>query len=243
MMAAEMFFGGKGVQKNDAQGVKYATMAANKGKSLPASLKVELARCYMTGSGTAKNEEKAWKLVMNTAYLDSFITEYPTQWDAYTAKHPEAKQAKNVAAFTMSDAPALPTKESSSSKPVSNSSVLSFGNQPDADRNTSAKEDKVYDVVEQMPAFPGGPTALFKYLSDHIIYPVEAQEDGIGGRVICTFVVERDGSIVNVNVVKSVHPALDKESIRVIKSMPKWIPGRTNGRAVCVKYSIPITFR
>ena len=105
------------------------------------------------------------------------------------------------------------------------------------------EETKVFDVVEQMPSFPGGPSALFEYLSKNIKYPVVAEENGIQGRVIVTFVVEKDGSITDVRVVKSVDPSLDKEAQRVVKSMPRWIPGKQNGSAVRVKYTVPVTFR
>ena len=105
------------------------------------------------------------------------------------------------------------------------------------------EETKVFDVVEQMPSFPGGQSALLQYLSSNIKYPVVAEENGVQGRVVCTFVVERDGSITDVRVIKSVDPSLDKEAVRVVKSMPKWIPGKQNGSAVRVKYTVPVTFR
>ena len=111
------------------------------------------------------------------------------------------------------------------------------------DEAPKEEETKVFDVVEQMPSFPGGDAALMKFLSEHIKYPVVAEENGIQGRVIATFVVERDGSITDVKVIKSVDPSLDKEAIRVLKSMPKWIPGKQNGSAVRVKYTVPVTFR
>ena len=105
------------------------------------------------------------------------------------------------------------------------------------------EETKVFDVVEQMPSFSGGPSALMQFLSSNIKYPVVAEENGVQGRVVCTFVVERDGSITDVRVIKSVDPSLDKEAVRVVKSMPKWIPGKQNGSAVRVKYTVPVTFR
>ncbi len=111
------------------------------------------------------------------------------------------------------------------------------------DEKPKEEETKVFDVVEQMPSFPGGDAELMKYLNTHIKYPVVAEENGIQGRVIATFVVERDGSISDVKVVKSVDPSLDKEAIRVLKGMPKWIPGKQNGSAVRVKYTVPVTFR
>ena len=111
------------------------------------------------------------------------------------------------------------------------------------DEKPKEEETKVFDVVEQMPSVPGGDAELMKFLSTHIKYPVVAEENGIQGRVIATFVVERDGSISDVKVIKSVDPSLDKEAIRVLKSMPKWIPGKQNGSAVRVKYTVPVTFR
>ena len=111
------------------------------------------------------------------------------------------------------------------------------------DEKPKEEETKVFDVVEQMPSFPGGDAELMKFLHDHIKYPVVAEENGIQGRVIAQFVVERDGSISDVKVIKSVDPSLDKEAIRVLKSMPKWIPGKQNGSAVRVKYTVPVTFR
>ena len=111
------------------------------------------------------------------------------------------------------------------------------------DEKPKEEETKVFDVVEQMPSFPGGPSALMQYLSSNIKYPVVAEENGVQGRVVCTFVVEKDGSITDVRVIKSVDPSLDKEAVRVVKGMPKWIPGKQNGSAVRVKYTVPVTFR
>ena len=105
------------------------------------------------------------------------------------------------------------------------------------------EETKVFDVVEQMPSFPGGPSALMQFLSSNIKYPVVAEENGVQGRVVCTFVVEKDGSITDVRVIKSVDPSLDKEAMRVVKSMPKRIPAKQNDSAVRVKYTVPVTFR
>lgn len=103
--------------------------------------------------------------------------------------------------------------------------------------------EKVFDVVEQMPSFPGGPQALMEWLSNNVKYPVVAQENGVQGRVVVSFVVERDGSITDVKVVRSVDPSLDKEATRVVKAMPHWIPGKQNGQAVRVKYNVPVAFR
>ncbi len=106
------------------------------------------------------------------------------------------------------------------------------------------EEEVIFMVVESMPEFPGGQQALFKYLADNVKYPVIAQENGIQGRVICQFVVNKDGSIVDVVAVRSSgETSLDKEAIRVIKSMPKWKPGKQRGKPVRVKYTVPVNFR
>lgn len=103
--------------------------------------------------------------------------------------------------------------------------------------------EEIFVVVEEQPEFPGGNTAMMKFLSDNIKYPVIAQENGIQGRVITNFVVERDGSISDVQVVRGVDPSLDKEAIRVIQSMPKWKAGRQRGSAVRVRFTLPVVFR
>ena len=103
--------------------------------------------------------------------------------------------------------------------------------------------NKVFDVVEEMPHFPGGAAALQAFLSSNTKYPVVAQENGVQGRVIVSFVVERDGSITDVRVVRSVDPSLDREASRVVSSMPRWSPGKQNGSAVRVKYTVPVVFR
>ena len=100
----------------------------------------------------------------------------------------------------------------------------------------------VFDVVEEMPQYPGGPQALFKFLGENVHYPEEAERAGIQGRVIATFIVEKDGSISQPTVVKSVDPLLDAEAIRVISAMPNWKPGKQNGKVVRVKYTVPLSF-
>jgi len=106
------------------------------------------------------------------------------------------------------------------------------------------EEDVVFMVVESMPEFPGGQQALFEFLSENVKYPVIAQENGIQGRTVCQFTIERDGSVTDVEVVKSSgDESLDKESVRVIKSMPLWKPGKQRGKPVRVKFTIPINYR
>lgn len=104
------------------------------------------------------------------------------------------------------------------------------------------KNQQVFDVVEQMPEYPGGIQALFEYLMQNVKYPEDAEKQKVEGRVIATFVVETDGSISNIEVVRPVFPSLDAEAIRVLSGMPKWKPGLQNGKEVRVKYTVPINF-
>lgn len=104
-------------------------------------------------------------------------------------------------------------------------------------------KNRVYDVVEQMPSFPGGISGLRTYLNQNIRYPAEAQENCVQGRVVVSFVVEKDGHISDVTVLRSVDPSLDKEAIRVVRNMPRWTPGKQEGEPVRVRYNVPVSFR
>ena len=103
--------------------------------------------------------------------------------------------------------------------------------------------NSVYDVVEQMPSFPGGISGLRTYLNQNIRYPAEAQENCVQGRVVVSFVVGKDGHISDVTVLRSVDPSLDKEAVRVIRNMPRWTPGKQGGEPVKVRYNVPVSFR
>lgn len=105
------------------------------------------------------------------------------------------------------------------------------------------KNDMVFDVVEVMPQFPGGQIAMLQYLMKNIKYPEQAMKEGIQGRVAVRFIVEKDGSISDVKPVLSVHPLLNKEAVRVVKSMPKWTPGKQNGKPVRVRFNLPVMFK
>lgn len=124
------------------------------------------------------------------------------------------------------------TDETKADTPETNTAVGTF----------EPVQGDVFDVVEEMPQYPGGPQALFEFLSNNVKYPEEAEKAGIQGRVIATFVVEKDGSVSNAKVVKSVDPLLDAEALRVISAMPKWKPGKQNGKVVRVKYTVPLSF-
>lgn len=106
-----------------------------------------------------------------------------------------------------------------------------------------AKEEEIFTTVEQNPEFPGGQTEMYRYIGDNMKYPSAAQRANVSGKVFVKFVVERDGSIGDIQVLKGIGFGCDEEATRVIKSMPKWSPGRQNGRNVRVYFTMPISFR
>jgi len=110
------------------------------------------------------------------------------------------------------------------------------------EQEDSVPEQHIFVVVEQMPRFPGGQAALMKYLATHIKYPELAKESGIQGRVFINFVVEPDGHIDHVKVLRGIGGGCDEEAVRVVKSMPKWIPGKQRGKPVRVSFNLPVKF-
>lgn len=105
------------------------------------------------------------------------------------------------------------------------------------------KNQKVFDIVEQMPEYPGGQAALFEFISKNVKYPEDAVKKKVEGKVFVTFVVDTDGKITDVSLLRKVFPSLDAEAIRVISAMPNWIPGKQKGQVVRVKYTVPLIFR
>ena len=106
-----------------------------------------------------------------------------------------------------------------------------------------AQQSTVYEIVEEMPEFSGGSAKMNEYLGNNIIYPEYAVDNNIEGRVIVEFIVNTDGTLSNVQIRRGVHETLDNEAIRVVKSMPKWKPGKQRGKPVRVKYTVPVNFR
>ena len=102
---------------------------------------------------------------------------------------------------------------------------------------------KVYDLVDEMPSFPGGLEELYKWIDNNVQYPAVARENGIEGRVILKFIVEKDGSLSDSTVIRSVHPMVDREALRLVGQMPKWNPGKRAGIPVRVRYCLPIKFK
>jgi TonB family protein len=109
--------------------------------------------------------------------------------------------------------------------------------------NEPLSQPDVFDKVDEMPHFPDGMAGLMQYLSTNVRYPKDAKESGTQGRVIVSFIVEKDGSISNAKVTKPTYSSLDEEALRVVSAMPKWVPGKQNGEAVRVKYAVPVSFR
>ena len=109
--------------------------------------------------------------------------------------------------------------------------------------DTLENGEQVFRVVEVMPKFPGGDAELLKFIAKNVKYPQESQNKGEQGRVICSFVVTKDGTLTNYKVIRGISPALDQEAVRVLQMMPRWTPGTQRGEPVAVKYTVPITFK
>ena len=111
------------------------------------------------------------------------------------------------------------------------------------EKKPEPKKEEIFTAVEQMPQFPGGEAELMKYVANHIKYPTMAAENNIQGRVVVKFVVKKDGSVGEVQVLRGKDPDLDKEAVRVVRTLPKFIPGKMNGQAVSVWFTLPINFK
>ena len=164
-------------------------------------------------------------------------------------KKPEAKD--NPADSREVPSPTQPSTSSgkvestsqSAAKPEPAKPVEAATSNNAAAESQATKADAIHEVVDEPPSFPGGDAAQIAFLSNNLRYPAVAMEQGIQGRVVTQFVVDKDGSITDVKVVRSLDPMLDKEAVRLVKSMPKWTPGKLNGSPVRVKYILPISFR
>ena len=154
---------------------------------------------------------------------------------------PEAPKVEEVLQIAENDADIEESTIQSSE--ASENQAVEIKYVPEVVEEEEVEEQQIFQVVEEMPEFPGGMAECLKFLSQNIRYPPISQENGVQGRVIVQFVVNQDGSIVDPVVVRSVDPYLDKEALRVISMMPKWKPGKQRGKAVRVKYTVPVTFK
>lgn len=220
-LAAELFFEGKGVSESEAQGVKYAKMAANQGND-------DAMRLLMIHYTKTKNDAKLYETCKE-----------------YTSKHPYLMTSAlgyGLGVCYMEGRGVAKDEERgweilTKNEFIQNAQDL-YSKQWGAYIERHPELNK-----ERMPSFPGGASQLASYLSNETNYPYEAFNNKIQGRVIVTFMVERDGSISDAEIIRSIHPLLDKEALRVVNNMPKWIPGMQKGKTLRVKYTLPITFR
>lgn len=154
-----------------------------------------------------------------------------------------------IAAFTasMSNASTLNTIETDGNyeAPEEQSLVQSATKEISvvSDNDVSGKEDRIFEVVEQPAQFPGGQSGLSTWLAQNLRYPEQAMDNDIEGKVIVKFTVEKDGTITNPVIARGVDKDLDKEAIRIVKKMPKWVPGRNNGVPVRSKFTLPVAFK
>lgn len=202
---------------------------------------------YVTNSRTDKEPQTA-------------VTEQPTQLaDSIAASQEEAGETPDgkVADNNETRSDGKPTNSNNNDGHTSPSQASSRPNkttqngqkEPEPVRSEPLNKpqpvnsNRVYDVVEQMPSFPGGISGLMTYLNQNTRYPAVAQENGVQGRVVVSFVVGKDGHISDVTVLRSVDPSLDKEAIRVVRNMPRWTPGKQGGEPVRVRYNVPVSFR
>ena len=153
---------------------------------------------------------------------------------------PEAPKVEEVLQIAENDAN---VEESTIQSSEENNQAVEIKYVPVEVEEEEPEEQQIFQVVEEMPEFPGGMAECLKFIGKNVKYPTIAQENGVQGRVIIQFVVNQDGSIVDPVVMRSVDPYLDKEALRVIKMMPKWKPGKQRGKAVRVKYTVPVTFK
>lgn len=153
---------------------------------------------------------------------------------------PEAPKVEEVLQIAENDAN---VEESTIQSSEENNQAVEIKYVPVEVEEEEPEEQQIFQVVEEMPEFPGGMAECLKFLAKNIKYPVIAQENGIQGRVVCAFVVNKDGSIVDIEVLRGVDPSLDKEAVRVLSTMPKWKPGKQRGKPVRVKYTVPVMFR
>lgn len=209
---------------------------------LPLALMLVLTGNIRALAGSAKSA----KVVSAVAVAKNEIVAVNIQQENEKIATNETK-TETVVKISATDDKKESKKAEAASEKISELTVVGYAskvntNAPD-NEFPAQDNDEVFTVVEKMPEFPGGTDALFKFLRDNIKYPVKAQELGIQGRVIAQFVINTDGSIDKVEILRSANPALDAEAIRVIQAMPNWMPGMQRGKNVRVKYTLPVNFR
>ena len=230
---------------------KKADLEGTKGTGLLIGYIVALAAMFASFEYTTREYEETDVVYATT----SFVSEeevIPITQPIFTAAPPPPADAPQVAEILdivdnnteIEDENIESTEDTHEaiSGPVSHVSGPVMAGPP-APVQEESDEGEIFEVVEQNPMFPGGDKALMQYLQKNLKYPAQAQENGIQGRVMVQFVVNKDGSIVEPKIIRPVDPSLDKEAIRVVSSMPKWTPGKQRGKNVRVRFTLPVTFR
>lgn len=193
------------------------------------------------GDAVSMKKMKGSATLSNTTYVYEYDKDLP--WQSMEQYNDGSFLLRKTRSYEMTEEQMEAVRQLLGADIAETASLPGLVEEVEEVKPTATTYDKVFDVVEQMPSFKGGDEALLNFLNLNVHYPIEAEENGIQGRVVCSFVVERDGSITEVKVTKSADPSLDKEAVRVLQSMPKWIPGTQNGKPVRVKYTTPVTFR
>ena len=195
---------------------------------------------FFLGSKLLKGGDNREVVVAEPAASSPAVADQPL-----TAQATPEPAAPAVSAVSEQVTPAAPVKETpqATPAPAKTEKPAAQTTQSTATKEDVSADNTVRDVVEQMPSFPGGKEAMMSYVSRSIKYPTVAEENGTQGLVIVSFVVEKDGSISGAKVIRSVDPSLDKEALRIIRSMPRWTPGKQDGKPVRVKYTVPVSFR
>jgi protein TonB len=230
---------------------KRADLEGQKSTGLLIGYIVTLATIFAAFEYTTRDYVETDVVYATSSFVSEEEVVPPTQ-PIFTAAPPPPADAPQVAEIldivdneTEIVEEEIETSESSTeaiSGPVSHVSGPVMAGPPVATQE-EGDEGEVFEIVEQNPSFPGGTEALMKWLSKNLKYPASAQENSIQGRVLVQFVVNKDGSIVEPKVLRSVDPALDKEALRVVSAMPKWQPGKQRGKTVRVRFTLPVTFR
>ena len=233
------YYKGEGVDKDYQQAVYWIRKAAEQGNK---DAQYALGVCYYNGEGVAKDLKQAVYWYRKAAEQGDENAQFRLGVRYYKGEG-VAKDLKQAAYWYRKAADQGHEKAKEALEEIEKESQSSSSSSQAKSSTSSSSSGQVHDVVEQWPQFPGGQSALFQFLSQNIHYPEICEKKGIQGRVICSCVVDTDGSITDVQVKQSVDPNLDREAVRVIQSMPKWTPGKQKGKPVRVRYTIPITFR
>lgn len=238
--------------KSEQQGLmevkksKSADLENKKGTSLLIGYVLVLAAMFVCFEWTERDKKIDLSDAVQDIIVEEEIVPITQQEDKLPPPPPEApsvvEEIKVVDNDTQMEESSITSTEETN-QAVEVPPVTVKKEEPKVEVEEAEDEQTIFQVVENQPEFPGGQSALMQYLSKNIKYPTISQENGVQGRVVVQFVVNKDGSIVDPVVARSVDPYLDKEAIRVVTTMPKWKPGMQRGKPVRVRYTLPVAFK